>query len=345
MTKKLIIGALPLLAASVAFGQQIQTTVNGDPVHFNDVQPMSHNGRVLVPVRGVFEKMGVNVEWSPANRAVYATGNNRNVTLYVGKTVASVDGRQVALDVPPMMYHGRTMVPLRFISESMGAVVDWNPGTSTVAIQTTNIANVPPPAVTYRTGESTTGVRTQPMARTVVLRANTVIPVTLNTDLSSKTAAMGDRFTATVDTQGNGDYMGLPEGTKIQGHVQSVRPMSSEAPGVLGLAFDYFLLPDGRRVEMDGTLIGLDSKSVKNDNGRLIAVNKPNRDLKYVGIGAGAGALIAVATKGNVVTTAILGAALGYLYDQNKQAERRDVNLNDGSRFGIVLDRDQTITF
>lgn len=335
MTRNTMVSIMSLVAASVAMGQQIQTTVNGQPVQFNDVQPITVNGRVLVPVRGVFEQMGVNVDWQPSTRTVAATGNGNDVLLGIGKTVAQVNGHNVSMDVPAMVYHGRTMVPLRFISESMGAQVNWYANNRLVAINTTGVSEV------IRTGSATTGVRSQPI-RTVALRANTVIPVTLNTSLSSNTATVGQRFTATVNPLEGGDYMGLPEGTVIQGHVDAVRAKTSDAPGVLGLAFDRVELPNGKAVDIDGSLIGLDEKSVSNTNGRLVAKQSSKSNMKYVGIGAGAGALIGIATKSNVLTTTVLGAALGYLYDQSQMKNGRDVTLNQGTKFGVVLNRDET---
>jgi hypothetical protein len=343
MIKRALAAILPLAAASVAFGQHIRTTINGEMVNFADVKPITIDGRVLVPVRGVFEHMGVNVDWEPANRAVYATGNNREVVLYVNKRVAKVDGNDVTLDVPAMIYAGRTMVPLRFISEAMGAEVAWMPATNTVAI-TTGIASLPPDQV-YRPNRppETGGSRPQPIGRVVTLSANTVIPVVLNQRLSSAESAVGDTFTARVQTSDSNRYMDLPEGTVIEGHVSAVRTMSGRTPGVLGLAFDRIRLPDGRTQEIDASLIGLDNKSVDNRNGRIVARKSDNRDTKYVGIGAGAGALIGLATKNNVLTSAVIGAALGYLYDQSQMTNRRDVTLKSGTEFGVVLNQDETI--
>jgi hypothetical protein len=349
MNARIFTGVLPLVAASFAFGQHIRATVDGEPVRFGDVRPVSVDGRVLVPVRGIFEQMGVNVDWNPSNRTVYATGNGRAVELYINKRVAKVNDHQVNLDVPAMVYGGRTMVPLRFISESMGAMVDWMPETNTVAI-TTGVASVPSHVVyaprrhrVFRNGGESTGTRAQPVANTVVLAANTVIPVVLNDTLSSRDSRVGDTFTANVDTKGSNAYMGLPEGTVVEGHVNAVKEKNGGTPGVLGLSFDRFRFPDGRTVNIDGSLIGLDSKSVDNRDGRLIARKSSNRDTKYVGIGAGAGALVALATKGNVITTAIIGGALGYLYDQQQGKDARNVNLQSGAQFGVVLNRDETI--
>ncbi|MEA2552226.1 MAG: hypothetical protein QOJ65_402 [Fimbriimonadaceae bacterium] len=337
--RKTAAAVLPLLVASLAMGQQIKTMVNGEAVHFSDVQPMSVNGRVLVPVRGVFEQMGVNVDWNPATKQVYANGNGKEVILYVGKRVAQVDGRTVDLDVPARMYHGRTMVPLRFISESMGAQVNWDPNYRTVAINTGVLARS---GVSTTTTTTTTGMRTQPLS-TVVLRTNTVIPFRLNTSLSSNDATVGEQFTATLDPQEGTEYMGLPAGTVVEGHVETVRAKSSDAPGVLGLTFDRLRMPNGRMVPIDGALIGLDSKSVENRNGRLVAKQSAKKDTKYVGIGAGAGAIIAIATKGNILTTAIIGGALGYLYDQVKAKESHDVSLKPGAALGVALSRDVTV--
>jgi len=49
------------------------------------------------------------------------------VELWIGKLEAKVNGKTVKLDVPPMIKKGRTFVPIRFVSEALGAKVDWNP--------------------------------------------------------------------------------------------------------------------------------------------------------------------------------------------------------------------------
>ena len=352
MNYRIFTGVVPLCAAAFAFGQHIHATINGDPVHFEDVRPVSIDGRVLVPVRGIFEQMGVNVDWSPADQAVYATGNGRVVTLYINKRVARVDDHDVTLDVPAMVYAGRTMVPLRFISESMGARVDWDPNSETVAIDT-EVANMPPhevytphpqrEVITQRSGGEVRVRHEAPPFRTVVFAANTVIPVVLNDRLSSRTAQVGDTFTANVDMNGSDNYMGMPSGTEVEGHVNAVREMHGDTPGVLGLTFDRFKFPDGRTEDIDGSLIGLDSKSVRERDGRIVARKTDNRDTKYVGVGAGAGALLALVTRGNVVETGVIGAALGYLYGQQQATNMRDVTLHSGQKFGVVLNSDTSI--
>lgn len=117
-----------------AAGQEaIRVTVNGEEVAF-DVPPVEVGGRLLVPLRGVFERLGATVLWEPAAQRITARTASRTIELMVGRREASVDGRPVLLDVPPMVIEGRTLVPLRFVSEAMGAYVQWQAATRTVSI-------------------------------------------------------------------------------------------------------------------------------------------------------------------------------------------------------------------
>lgn len=327
--------ALGLIAcAAVSNAQGIRATVNGSPVYFRDQQPTMVNGRVMVPLRGVFEHMGANVQWFPETRTVIAKNASTEIRLPVGSMAAWVDGRSVPLDSPAILRNGRTLVPLRFTAEALNANVDWLAESRTVAISTMGVVETrpnPPGATT-------------PLGRLIHLDANTVIPARLETKLSSSTVRVGDRFTASVDPpNGMPDYLGLPAGTKIEGRVHTAKPKNGDTPGVLGLEFDRIRMPDGRTAPLDGALIGLDSKYVEESGGRIVA--KPagkNDNLTYVGYGAGAGILLSVLGKGDLLTNALIGGALGYLFgeiqkDRNKSS---DVTLDVGTKFGVRLDRD-----
>lgn len=310
-----------------ANGQQIQATVNGTPVVFSDVQPMMVNQRVMVPLRGVFEHMGADVDWNAATQTVTAKTADRAVSLRIGDRTAMVNGKAVQLDTPATTIRNRTMVPLRFIGESLGAQVAWIEP-NTVAITTTDIVN-----------ESDEGVRR-------VIEANTVVPLTLNQDLSSNTASVGDKFTASLDTRGASDYQDLPAGTTVEGHVSIARAKTDKAPGVLGLEYDRIVLPNGRTYAVDASPVGLDEKSVTNENGKLVAKDtKKGKDtLKWVGIGAGGGVLVAMLTKGNVITDAVIGGALGWLFSelQKNPSQSNNVTLKSGTPIGMRLDQNFT---
>jgi hypothetical protein len=115
-------------------GGGIRVIVDGTPVNFGHVSPSIRNGRVLVPMRPIFEALGAQVEWNAATQSIRALVNGKSVILRLTARTAVVDGRIVRLEVPAQSWGGRTMVPLRFIAEASGAKVTWNPETSTAEI-------------------------------------------------------------------------------------------------------------------------------------------------------------------------------------------------------------------
>ena len=129
-------GLFLTLSAGSVQAQQINVTVNGSPVAFTGVGPLQVQGRTLVPVRGVLEKMGAKVAWVPSTRSVIASTPTMDIELHLGDRQATVNGKQVTLDVPAQEIEGSTMVPLRFLGEALGGVVKWNDATRTVTIVT-----------------------------------------------------------------------------------------------------------------------------------------------------------------------------------------------------------------
>lgn len=101
---------------------------------YTDVAPTIQNDRTLVPMRAIFEKLGAEIEWDDATETVTGKKGDVTVTLKIGDTAANVSGREVTLDVPAMLLNDRTMVPLRFVSESLGAKVLWEEESRTVFI-------------------------------------------------------------------------------------------------------------------------------------------------------------------------------------------------------------------
>ena len=123
-----------LLLSVVTTGwARIQVEVNGRALYLG-VPPMQIQNRTMVPLRGVFESMGAQVDWYSPTRTISVTSGATNVRLDIGNYNANVDGRVVRLDSPAMIYHRSTMVPLRFVSEALGAEVGWSGGTQTVSI-------------------------------------------------------------------------------------------------------------------------------------------------------------------------------------------------------------------
>jgi len=151
-----LVVALGAGLASVAVAQTsapyVRVFVDGSPVYF-DQAPVMANGRVLVPLRGVFERLGATVAWDPTSQTVLAERGATSVSLRIGSPQAFVNGQAQFLDVPAMLIGGRTVVPLRFVSQALGADVNWDATTSTVQITSQGALGAPPvsvpPSVNY----------------------------------------------------------------------------------------------------------------------------------------------------------------------------------------------------
>ncbi|MCE5192351.1 MAG: stalk domain-containing protein [Candidatus Cryosericum sp.] len=96
--------------------------------------PIIKNGSTLVPLRFIAETLGIAPSWDAVFSIVDMNVGGHQVRLQVGVKFAGVDGRRVSLDTSPVIISGVTMVPLRFVSETMGADVLWDATTSTVTV-------------------------------------------------------------------------------------------------------------------------------------------------------------------------------------------------------------------
>lgn len=112
---------------------EYKVLLNGRYLVF-DQPPVNIGNRVLVPMRAVFEALGAEIQWDELQQKVTGTLGNRVVILTVGSKAAYVNEKSVSLDVPAMLVNDRTMVPVRFISESLDADVGWDEETNTVVI-------------------------------------------------------------------------------------------------------------------------------------------------------------------------------------------------------------------
>jgi hypothetical protein len=102
----------------------IDVTLNGEHLQF-DVPPVLENGRVLVPLRAIFESLGATVDWDGTTSTVTAIKGNDTVKLTIGKKMAYRNNVSVELDVPAKVVNGRTLVPVRFVSEALKERVYW----------------------------------------------------------------------------------------------------------------------------------------------------------------------------------------------------------------------------
>ena len=103
----------------------IGVMVNGESVAFGRVRPIDESGRLLVPMRPIFEALGARVSYNAATRQVTATRDDQKIVLSIGSTSASINGRPTSMDVPARASAGETLIPLRFVAEALGVPVEY----------------------------------------------------------------------------------------------------------------------------------------------------------------------------------------------------------------------------
>ena len=121
---------------------QLREKLPNNPVYvkFNDdilgfdEPPIIEDGSTLVPMRFLFEQMGADVEWDSETQTATATLDNKAVTFSIDNVNARINNKPAKMDVPARLVNGKTMVPLRFLSENMGYDVDWDADSRTAIV-------------------------------------------------------------------------------------------------------------------------------------------------------------------------------------------------------------------
>ena len=114
--------------------ESIKVKLNGTEISF-DQNPVIEGGYTLVPLRQIFEVLGAEIDWDESTQTVTAVKGEMAIVLTIGERYAYVNEERVELDKEAMVINGRTLVPVRFISEAFGLDVDWDSGSQTVIIE------------------------------------------------------------------------------------------------------------------------------------------------------------------------------------------------------------------
>ncbi|WP_248926564.1 stalk domain-containing protein [Paenibacillus hamazuiensis] len=116
--------AEPLLA------DDVKVQVNDELVQFPDAEPfVDENSKLQVPVRTMTDKLGYSIDWQKTGEQIKLTiaGKKKTIALTTGDSTAVVDGNKVSLGTQARILNGRVYIPFRFISETMGIRVQWDP--------------------------------------------------------------------------------------------------------------------------------------------------------------------------------------------------------------------------
>ena len=104
-----------------------------------DSPPVIKNNRTLLPIRAIIEALGGTVAWIPESKAITIRLGSTTIGLQIGNSTAVVNGNVMNIDstnskVVPEIINGRTMLPLRFVTENLGCDVQWDGTTKTITI-------------------------------------------------------------------------------------------------------------------------------------------------------------------------------------------------------------------
>ena len=131
----LLLTSLFFINFSVDAQQPTKILLDGRALQF-DVPSVNIDGRTMVPMRVIFQELGATINWDEPTKAITATKNGLAVRTVVGEMEIEVNGNRIAMDVAPTIVDGRTLVPVRFISEVFGADVTWDEHSRIVYITT-----------------------------------------------------------------------------------------------------------------------------------------------------------------------------------------------------------------
>lgn len=104
---------------------RISVSLDGEDL-IMDTPPQVSSQRTMVPLRSIAEALGADVTWEEKTNLITLTRAGSTVTMTIGKTAATVDGKRMEMDVAPYADGNRTYVPARYVSEFFGQTVSWN---------------------------------------------------------------------------------------------------------------------------------------------------------------------------------------------------------------------------
>ena len=128
----LILGSVNTVFAN---NDNITIKLNGEQIYFNDTQPQIVNGRTMIPLRGLFEKIGATVTWNNINKSVIIEDDLNKLVFYVNSK-QYIENKQIkTLDVAPCIINERTLIPIRFLAEGLDFDISWDNTTKTVVLE------------------------------------------------------------------------------------------------------------------------------------------------------------------------------------------------------------------
>ncbi|MBR6523137.1 MAG: copper amine oxidase N-terminal domain-containing protein [Clostridia bacterium] len=124
---------LTMMFSVSANNGEISVYLDAAKIEF-DVKPQIINGRTMVPIRAIFEKMGAVVEWDGNTGSAVCTKGDTVVKMTVNSMDMYINNQLTKMDISPVVIDGRTLAPARYVAEAFGADVQWSQKNNSVVI-------------------------------------------------------------------------------------------------------------------------------------------------------------------------------------------------------------------
>jgi hypothetical protein len=130
-----------LLPNDIHAANPVQVFINGSKINA-EVNPQINNGTTFVPLRAIAESMGFKVSWNNELRKVILVKAVKTIELTIGSLDVVVNGNKVSLEVAPFITAGNSMLPVRFLAEQLGLLVNWEPSVNSVFLNNTTLNKI-----------------------------------------------------------------------------------------------------------------------------------------------------------------------------------------------------------
>lgn len=136
-------------AATLNPDPNVSVFLNGQKLSF-DINPIQAQGTTLVQFTTIFKALGLQYSWDQETKTVYGFNNDLQIRLMLNDPIANVNGYNIKLHAAPIAYQGKTLVPLRFVSEATGMKVTWKASSKTITIESDQSSNqIAEPSLLY----------------------------------------------------------------------------------------------------------------------------------------------------------------------------------------------------
>jgi serine protease Do len=228
--------------------------------------PVMKNDSVYVPMRAIFESLGARIEWDSQTESVSAFKDSKIIVLTIGNQVAFLNGTPITLAGKPFTVNGNTMIPLRFVSESLGAKVGWESNSRTVLI-TTNTNTTSVPASSGSTSENSDKLTVKEIVEQNDAKVVTIYTANLAGPLSlGSGVVIADQFILTNYHVMNG---------ATSGYIQTVSGDSYEIEGITiySTAWDLAIIKTKKSLGVTPIKLGDNANTSKGDH--VVAIGSP----------------------------------------------------------------------